>query len=102
MNGWSRSSPRSSRKVAASASVRATMMPGTCMTSSWKREVFSRLICSSTPTIPIHLCDVLCPACQQLPTFVPALLGAGLLVLDVVAGDPCLDESADQIPDVRV
>jgi hypothetical protein len=42
--------PAPSRKVAASASVRATMMPGTRMTSSWKRAAFSRLICSSTPT----------------------------------------------------
>ena len=30
------------------ASVRATMMPGTCMMSSWKRAAFSRLICSSS------------------------------------------------------
>jgi hypothetical protein len=33
---------------------------------------------------------------------VPALLGARLLVLDVVARDPDLDETTDQIPDVRV
>jgi hypothetical protein len=29
---------------------RATIMPGTFMTSSWKRAALSRLICSSTPT----------------------------------------------------
>src|SRR6266700_5527680 len=89
MNGWSRSSPRPSRNVAASASVRATMTPGTFMTSSWKRAALSRLICSSTPT-------------STLPPWCPHFFGAGLLVLDVVARDPGLDETTDQIPDVRV
>ncbi len=53
-NGWSRSSARLSIRLAASASVRATMMPGTRMMSSWKRAVLSRLICSSdgTSTLP--------------------------------------------------
>src|SRR5215469_11440618 len=32
----------------------------------------------------------------------PALLGAGLLILDVVASDPNLDETTDQVPDVRI
>ncbi len=39
---------------------------------------------------------------EDLAGLVAALLGAGLLVLDVVAGHPDLDESADQVPDVRV
>ena len=53
-NGWSRSSARLSIRLAASASVRATMMPGTRMMSSWKRAVLRRLICSSdgTSTLP--------------------------------------------------
>jgi hypothetical protein len=40
--------------LAASASVRHTMMPGTPMTSSWKRADDARLICSSlgTSTLP--------------------------------------------------
>ena len=35
---------------ALSASVRATMIPGTCMMSSWKRAALRRLICSSSET----------------------------------------------------
>ena len=58
-------------------------MPGTFMMSSWKRATISRLICSSTPT-------------STFPALVPALLGAGFLVLDVVARDSDLDEPADQ------
>ncbi len=50
MKGWSRSSLRPSRSVADSASVRATMMPGTPITSSWKRAAQRRLICSSSAT----------------------------------------------------
>ena len=46
--------------------------------------------------------DLLVHADEHLPSLVPALLGARLLVLDVVARDPDLDETADQIPDVRV
>ena len=46
--------------------------------------------------------DLLVHADEHLPRLVPALLGARLLVLDVVARDPGLDEAADQIPDVRV
>src|SRR5215471_15078097 len=42
--------PRPSRNVADSASVLATITPGTFMTSSWKRAALNRLICSSTPT----------------------------------------------------
>ncbi len=54
MKGWSRSSARLSMRLAASASVRATMIPGTRMMSSWKRAVLSRLTCSSegTSTLP--------------------------------------------------
>jgi hypothetical protein len=39
---------------------------------------------------------------QDLACLVPALLGARLLVLDVIAGNSDLDESTNQIPDVRV
>ena len=39
---------------------------------------------------------------QDLAALVAALLGAGLLVLDVVARDSDLDEATDQVPDVRV
>ena len=46
--------------------------------------------------------DLLVHADEHLAALVPALLGAGLLVLDVVAGDPGLDEPADQIPDMSV
>jgi hypothetical protein len=87
MNGWSRSSPRPSSRVAASASVRATMMPGTPMTSSWKRAALRRLICSSDRD-------------QHLAALVAALLGARPLVLDVVAGHAGLDEAADQVAHV--
>ncbi len=52
MNGWSRSSPLLSRRFAASASVRATRIPGTPMMSSWNRAAFRRLICSSTAPEP--------------------------------------------------
>ena len=64
------------------------MRPGTFMMSSCRRAAFSRLICSSR-----H---------EHLAALVPALLCARLLVLDVVAWDPDLDEAANQIPDVRV
>ena len=46
--------------------------------------------------------DLLVHAHQHLPPLVPALLGPGLLVLDVIARDPGLDETTDQVPDVRV
>ena len=46
--------------------------------------------------------DLLVHADEHLSPLVPALLGAGLLVLDVVARDPDLHETTDQIPDVRV
>ena len=46
--------------------------------------------------------DLLVHTDEHLASLVPALLGAGLLVLDVVARDPDLNETADQIPDVRI
>src|SRR5215471_2037572 len=46
--------------------------------------------------------DLLVQADEHLPPLVPALLSARLLVLDVVARDPDLDETTDQIPDVRI
>ncbi len=46
--------------------------------------------------------DLLVHADEHLSPLVPALLGAGLLILDVIARDPDLDETTDQIPDVRV
>ena len=54
MNGWSRSSPLPSMRLAASASVRATMIPGTRMMSSWKRAALRRCTCSleGTRTLP--------------------------------------------------
>src|SRR6185437_4303597 len=46
--------------------------------------------------------DLLVHADEHLAALVTAFLGAGLLVLDVVAGDANLDEAPDQIPDVGV
>jgi hypothetical protein len=46
--------------------------------------------------------DLLVHADEHLPPLVPALFGAGLLVLDVVARHPGLHETTDQIPHVRV
>src|SRR5439155_17200835 len=50
----------------------------------------------------VEALDLIVLGDQDLPALVPALLDAGLLVLDVTAGDPDLDEAADQVADVGV
>src|SRR5215469_14067967 len=46
--------------------------------------------------------DLLVHSDEYLPALMPALLRAGLLILDVVARDPDLDEAANEVPDMRV
>ena len=89
MNGWSRSSLRPSSNVAASASVRATMMPG----HPHDVELEAR---------GVEALDLLVLGDEHLAALVAALLGARLLVLDVIAGHADLDESPDQVAHVRV
>ena len=65
------------------------MMPGTCMMSSWKRAALRRWICSFSR----H---------ENLAALMAALLHAGLLVFDVIAGHAHFHESANQIAHVSV
>ena len=50
----------------------------------------------------VQALDLLVLGDEHLATLVAALLGAGPLILDVVAGDADLDEAANQVADVRV
>jgi hypothetical protein len=50
----------------------------------------------------VQALDLLVLGHQHLSSLVTALLDAGLLVLDVVAGDPRLHEATDQVPHVGV
>ena len=50
----------------------------------------------------VQALDLLVARHEDLAALVPALLGARLLVLDVVAGHACLDEPADEVADVGI
>ena len=89
MNGWSRSSLRSSRSVAdfgvgagdddAGHAHDVELEPG-----------------------GVEALDLLVLGDEDLAVLVAALLRAGLLVLDVIAGHADLDEAADQVAHVGV
>ena len=88
-NGWSRSSARLSIRLAASASVRATMMPG------HPHDV-------ELEAGGVEALDLFVRRDEDLAALVAALLRAGTLVLDVVAGHARLDETANQVAHVWI
>ncbi len=88
-NGWSRSSARLSIRFAASASVRATMIPGDPHDVELEPGGVEPL-------------DLLVRGHQHLAALMAALLGAGTLVLDVVPGHTRLDEASDQVAHMRI
>ena len=89
MKGWSRSSAQPSSRLAASASVRATMMPG----HPHDVELEAR---------GVQALDLFVLRHQHLAALVAAFLHARFLVLDVVSRHADLDESANQVAHMSV
>ena len=88
-NAWSRSSERLSIRLAASASVRATMIAG------HPHDV-------ELEAGGVEALDLFVRRHQNLAALVATLLGARALILDVVTGHADLDEAADQVAHVWI